>query len=304
MEKTVEQLLLKLEKSGENKSKETLKECLLDFLEYLKNKKETFSINSFPKEKKYQHFSEVNDYDEYGRINLSMAFSTLDNLIEKIRIEGISYYNILKYKEYIKVIIYDLRSTMDFLHQNDTNFTFLNDSYPILNSPIRLRSAVDHLLFPFKNTDTEHKYLDNISIATVIIRQIIEVRLKRFFGIWSVRKKEKCTDFSYAKLIEFIEQNNNSFIHKIDLVSLKTIYKWSCNCIHNGVRPYIWQVDHAIIEIDDLFKPSSISNKEGFYWSADGALIIKDYERIKDKIKNQFNKCYEFKFIKPDALTI
>lgn len=303
MEKTVENLLGKLEKSSKKYQKMTLKDCLLDFNQFLKKEKEVFSIDSFQKEMKYQDFTEAEDYDEYCKINLSLATTILEKKIDELNKTGLNYHNILKYKEYLKVFISDLKSIIEYLHKDDSDYNFVNNSYPALNSERDLLEAAYNLLYPFKCLNIQHTYLDNISLANVIIRQVIEVRIKRFLGIWKINKKScDCRDFSYSALIDFIKQNNQYFDHSLDFDNIKTIYKWSCNCIHNAIRPKIWVLENAFIELGEFFKPGSINDQNGFQWSIDGAMKINNYDDMKEKLTNQYSRCYCFKFINPNSL--
>lgn len=315
MIQSVKNILNKIDRKIISDNKTTLKKCLLDFqkdLEEIKVKhtaQDIFDDKTY-KEYVFTNFTEANNIDDFCKINLIASKETLDRLILRISRHsgGLNYYNIRKYREFILILISDLKSIVEkFEKKNDPNYDFVRNSYPSIIEADKIYSMSKDFLFKNSLQDLYLNSLHLLGLSVLNLRQSIEIRTKRAVGVYKVININKCrNDFGFKELINFIESHKQLVTYdSFSFDVLKSIYNWSSDYIHNAILPMIWQVEHALLEIDNFYSPGTHTNTKGLQWSKYGKIKIHDYEKLKKELSSQFHKCHKFFFLDdPDALVV
>lgn len=308
---SVKNLLDKIDKNTISETNKSLKTCLYNFrsdLQLLVEKHTT--PTDFDQKYIFTNFTETDNIELFCKANLIASKLTLDRLIKKISKfnGGVSFHNIKKFEDFIKILISDLKGIVEkFEKRINKNYEFVPDSYSSLIEANILNMMSNNFLFTYYLKEDKLNSLHHLGLAVLNLRQSIEVRTKRALGIWKVEKKDKkCNDLSYAKLIEFIECNTDLIEYdKLSFNTLKNIYNWSSDYVHNAILPLIWQIEYALLVIKEYYSPGSYSNDNLYKWSVNGRIKIRDYDEIKSRISRQYEKCYKFNFLnEPDALLI
>lgn len=86
-------------------------------------------------------------------------------------------------------------------------------------------------------------FSDNHSdLATATIRQAVEIRLRRAFGIFGKIKKEDdaIVPIPLSDLLESIDTHRDSISFPIRFENIKRIYGWSNMYLHAALKFYAW----------------------------------------------------------------
>lgn len=128
---------------------------------------------------------------------------------------------------------------------------------------------------------SKHSFSDFIRqpIATFLIRQAIELRVKNALGINAIFYDFNFLKITPDKFIDFIT-NHKEIIFPIKKSILKKIHNWTNHYIHGGIMPEVWKMDLAY----QLLKPLFHGDRSIY-----GSIKI-DRDYYKFKIENDIKK--------------
>ncbi|SDW33704.1 hypothetical protein [Nitrosomonas communis] len=80
-------------------------------------------------------------------------------------------------------------------------------------------------------------------LAVSIIRQIVELRVRRAFGVlgWYQPQTQSVEPLPISKLFEEIKKHESDIDLSVPLECLMRIYGWSNIFLHTGIKDYIWK---------------------------------------------------------------
>ena len=139
-------------------------------------------------------------------------------------------------------------------------------------------------------------------MVSICLRQSIEIKTKRIFGIYKITKKRRnLPDFGFKRLFNFIENNIGDIEYNtIDFSILKSIYSWSCKYIHNGEISHQWQNETAMNYMSTIFKWGNHSHNGKITHSAFGAFKIRNFQLVKQRLIDEIGNDYIIEFV-PDS---
>lgn len=122
-----------------------------------------------------------------------------------------------------------------------------------------------------------------ISYSTSVIRQLIELRIRRAFGIICfVDNDGSIIPISFSIILEVLKEFQNEIKFPINLSTIEKIYTWSNMYIHSGLKDFTW----IPYSIEYILRPLTFGNKnEDGSWSIDNG--IKTSKETIEKIKSR-----------------
>lgn len=153
-----------------------------------------------------------------------------------------------------------------------------------------------------------HSYIERepfVSIA--IIRQIIELRIRKAFGIMGVydKVKDSFEPFGLGQIFDEIKKHQSEIDFAIPLSNIIRINGWSNIFMHSGMKDYTWTPIFVYRYLHELIK----GRTDGKSWSSTSGIKLKQetldkiIEGIETALKN-YNPNLELYKSKPDAYII
>lgn len=109
-----------------------------------------------------------------------------------------------------------------------------------------------------------HSFSDlEICASIPVIRQLIEIRLRRAFGCMAyIDENENLIPLDMSTLFESIKKHRAEITFPINLQSIERIYKWSNQYVHSGKEDFSW----IPYFLEFVLRPLSFGNedKRGF----------------------------------------
>lgn len=98
-------------------------------------------------------------------------------------------------------------------------------------------------------------------LSITIIRQLIELRVRRAFGIlgWYDSSKNSVEPIAMSKIFEVLTQHESDIETAIPLSMIARIYGWSNIFLHSGVKEYGWK--HILVT--EYLKPLALGKPLG-----------------------------------------
>ncbi len=139
-----------------------------------------------------------------------------------------------------------------------------------------------------------------------LLRQSIEIRLKRALGIYAIIKNRKQVKITSDRFVDFVYMNNSIKFPDLKKSILKKIFYWANYHIHNGAILYSWQ----FYLINEYLKPLFQSAQNESQWHISGSISMpkKYYETnlrkdLEDYLRKSNIEFDEIVFCdKPEAL--
>lgn len=149
-----------------------------------------------------------------------------------------------------------------------------------------------------------HSYIERepfVSIA--IIRQVIELRIRRAFGIMGIydKSKDSFEPFPLGQLFDEIKKFQSEIDFAIPLTNIIRINGWANIFMHSGMKDYSWTPIFVYRYLHEFIK----GRKQGNSWSSNSGIILteetlsKIINAIELKIKG-INSDLEIHKSKPD----
>lgn len=289
----------------------TLKLCLLDLQNYINEIVDEYIGEEFYDENTISKWiyrdidKNEQDVEKFAKVNLFAAKTTFTNIIKDISHQkgGLNYHNIRQYREILWDFLHDISGFIDYYKQKtDPSFRFLSGWKSYQTSSFETFKMAKLLFYSSTIQDIHIPYKESQGITIMVIRQSIELKTKRIFGIYKINKnRNRVPDYGFKRLFDFIELNQNDIIYNpIDFDILKNIYKWSCTFIHNGEGSYIWQTETAINYLEKYFEGGSLKVENKTISSVFGAFKIRNFRELRNKLESYVGNDYSIEFF-PDS---
>jgi len=128
-----------------------------------------------------------------------------------------------------------------------------------------------------------HSFIERepfVSIA--IIRQIIELRIRKAFGIFGVydKSKDSFEPLPLGQIFDEIKKHQTDIDFAIPLENIIRINGWSNIYMHSGMKDYTWTLIFVYRYLHELIK----GRKDGKNWSANSGIRLT--QTILDKVVN------------------
>jgi hypothetical protein len=290
--------------------KET-KESIIDKLEYLKkeglNEYLNFAVSEMglkriPSKKHDQIIEQIiskspNDLNEkvataeHYKAHLCCLKQVLDEMfLNDPFIENLKNYKVEEGKDLVVYNYYNLLREMLFdmaLLVQDYNCTIkkvLPTEFQIeknlYQGDFTLYQLLPQLIF---GQVSFHSYIERepfVSIA--IIRQIIELRIRKAFGIMGVydRAKDSYEPFALGQIFDEVKKHQSEIDFAVPLNNIIRINGWSNIFMHSGMKDYTWTPIFVYCYLHELIK----GKQEGNSWSSTSGIKLK--QETLDKIIN------------------
>ncbi len=291
--------------SGSQQPKKTLKQCLLELKDFIDD-----TINEFLASQTYSE-SEIAQWiykDSVGKgeiednvkVNLFAARRTLNKIINEIshRKGGLNYHNIKLYSNLLNDYLFDINDFINYYkRKTDHNFIFLTGGKSYSTSSFETFSVAKGLFYNSLIKKNPIPYKESQGMVSMTLRQSIEIKTKRIFGIYKIKKaRRNAPDYGFKRIFDFIEANNSDIEYNpIDFEILKLIYKWSCAYIHNGEISYLWQTENALAYLNTYFKPGSHSGRN--VMSIYGAFKLSNFNSLRSRLNSFIGPDYIIEYI-------
>lgn len=94
----------------------------------------------------------------------------------------------------------------------------------------------------------------NADASTAFIRQVIELRIRRAFGIFYLRNKKdnQPVPISMTQIFEILDRHVDNIRLAVPLHAIRRIYSWSNYFVHAGIRDLLWKSIKAAAFIEGL----------------------------------------------------
>lgn len=288
--------------------KKTLVSCLLDLQIYINDVIDEYLGEEYYGDRNvsewiYKNSEEIENEKEveiFYKVNLFAAKKTLTNIINNISCKegGLNHNNIKQYKNILEDFLHDISSFIDYYkRKTDLSFEFLLGWKSYQTSSFETFGMAKLFFYSSTIKDIRIPYKEGQGMTAMVIRQSIEIKTKRVFGIYKIRHKTTGYDYGFKQLFNFIELNKDNITYNpIDFDILKDIYKWSCTFIHNGEGSYIWQTETAISYLESYFAGGSLTIGNKTIISVFGGFKIKNLIELRTKLEAYVGNAYSIEY--------
>lgn len=249
-----------------NDTDKELEVKFLDYFEYLLNKgfndletyvKNSFNLNEIPKVKDRDIIKEIlvtshNDFNN-KKINKKYYIYNVVCLLKTIkRIYNNEFYNYLKssenlnfmettYSYILKAFLLDLDQLINLYN---INITKTNKKYRsnIGEISVQYYSVHNILRQSLYGNFSCHSFSDmEISASISVIRQLIELRLRRAFGLISyIDKNDNVAPLNLSLIFNVLKKYKSEIKFPIAIDNIERIYKWANSYVHSGKAELSW----------------------------------------------------------------
>jgi len=295
---------------GRPKIAKPLKNCLLDLQKYINETVDEYlgtivysdhEIAEFI----YNESIPNGDNEKFVKINLYAAKRTLNNIVAEIsNIKGgLSARNIKLYCELINDFISDINDFINYYRRKtDPKFVFLSGIKFYSTSSSETFNVAHQLFYTSVTKNRPLRYKESQGMVSMVLRQSIEIKTKRIFGIDKIHGVgKKPQDYGFKRLFIFIEKNKESIDYNpIDFEVLKLIYKWSCTYIHNGETSYLWQSESALNYLKTFFAAGDYTDSNRKISSVYGAFKLSNFYELRSNLVEFIGTNYKVEFLPND----
>lgn len=141
-----------------------------------------------------------------------------------------------------------------------------------------------------------------ISASIAVIRQLIELRIRRAFGVLSYFEKEseKLIPLDLSKLFEVIKTHKEEISFPLKLENIERIYKWSNMYVHSGKCELSWIPYY----VETILKELSFGQTVGNSWDVKNgiATTVEVIQQIHNELLEGHPK-YKIFACKPECVT-
>lgn len=144
-----------------------------------------------------------------------------------------------------------------------------------------------------------HSFSDmEISASIAVIRQLIEIRIRRAFGVVSyIDSKGNLIPLDLSSIFEAVKRHKKEIDFPIAIENIERIYKWANMYIHSGLQELSW----IPYFIEDVLKELNFGKVEDRKWdvkngiSTTQSVIDKIHKELKDEVNEKGLKIYTCK---------
>lgn len=141
-----------------------------------------------------------------------------------------------------------------------------------------------------------------ISASIAVIRQLVELRIRRAFGVLSYFEKEseKLIPLDLSKLFDVIKTHKEEISFPLKLENIERIYKWSNMYVHSGKCELSWIPYY----VETILKELSFGQTVGNSWDVKNGIATTDevIQQIHNELLEGHPK-YEIFACKPECFT-
>ncbi|MDD3480408.1 MAG: hypothetical protein PHI42_08520 [Paludibacteraceae bacterium] len=288
----------------------TLKECLTDLQKYINDTVDeylgtTVYADLTVAEWIYKETVTTAEEEEYVKVNLFAAKKSFNNIVNEIASMkgGLTFNNIKLYRQLIYDFLHDINSFITYYRRKtDPKFVFLTGGKNYLTSSFETFMVARGLFYNSLIKDNPLPYKESQGMVSMTLRQSIEIKTKRIFGIYKINKvRRRAPDYGFKRLFDFIEANKADIAYNlVDFEILKHIYKWSCAYIHNGEISYLWQTENAFNYLKTYFAPGTHTGSKTTTRSVFGAFKLSNFNSLKTKLNTFIGADYSVEYL-PDS---
>jgi hypothetical protein len=288
----------------------TLKECLTDLQKYINDTVDeylgtTVYADLTVAEWIYKETVTTAEEEEYVKVNLFAARKSFNSIVNEIAAMkgGLSFNNIKLYRQLIYDFLHDISGFINFYRRKkDSKFVFLTGDKNYFTSSFETFMVARGLFYNSLIKDNPLPYKESQGMVSMTLRQSIEIKTKRIFGIYKINKVRRCaSDYGFKRLFDFIEANKVDIDYNpVDFEILKHIYKWSCAYIHNGEISYLWQTENAFNYLKTYFAPGTHTGSKTTTSSVFGAFKLSNFNSLRAKLNTFIGADYSVEYL-PDS---
>ncbi len=293
--------------AGKPLPRKSLNRCLIELKDFIDN-----TINEYLGTQTYSELEiakwiyedsiQPADIEEYVKVNLFVAKRTLNRIIDEIAQKkgGLNYSNIKLFSNLLTDFLFDINEFINYYkNKTDLNFIFLTGGKSYSTSSFETFAIARGLFYNSSIRRNPIPYKESQGMVSMTLRQSIEIKTKRIFGIYKIKKNRRnAPDYGFKKIFSFIEANQSDINYDpIDFEILKLIYKWSCAYIHNGDNSYLWQTGNALSYLNTYFKPGFHIGRN--VMSIYGAFKLSNFTSLRNRLITYVGLDYTIEFI-PD----
>jgi hypothetical protein len=135
---------------------------------------------------------------------------------------------------------------------------------------------------------------NNPDVSISIIRQALEIRIRRAFGInYKIDQSGNKIPISLSEIIAAMEPYKDDIEMKIDFFSLKKINSWANAYLHSGVKRFIWMPSRILNHISGFILGGD--HAPGFHITINSGIVMRrdTFISIKEKIKENIGDKYQ-----------
>jgi len=290
--------------------RKSLKNCLLDLQEYINQRVDAYLGATIYSDLQvaewiYKDVVTPAQTQEYINVNLFAARKSFNNIVNDIRgmVGGLNNKNIKLSRQLIHDLLHDISGFIDYFEQQtDPTFQFLTGGKNYYTTSFETFMVARGLFYNSLSTNNYLSYKESQGMVSMALRQSIEIKTKRIFGIYKITKnRQGVPDYGFKRLFDFIEANTADIAYNpVDFKILKYIYKWSCAYIHNGEVSCLWQTEIAFNYLRTFFAAGSHRGNGMTTNSVFGAFRLSNFNSLKTKLDTFVGPNYTIDYF-PDS---
>jgi len=244
------------------------------------------------------------DFDSFCKANIAAASSSLSRVIkhiEDIEVDEVLQRMLLDFICDLKLFVTHYDKSQDY------SWLVINTNSHITNFYFDL---ADNIFWHGKPSDHKEEQLVLATSSPFIIRQSIEIKIKRVLGIQYVLKNGKL-DKTPSKVFFNAFKNNLIYyrLRNFDIETIEKIHSWAHFYVHGGLRAEPWRTETALYYLNRLnYKgPTSDSRTMSIYASveANEVDLVDLNAATEESIKNDLGNDVSIKWVaKPEIAVI
>lgn len=226
---------------------------------------------------------------DYYIANGYCALATLkriftQKLYDLLKNQPAIYYHI--YYQMLKSMLFDLES-LKIQYSNNLKKDYTYSSYSGAIHTLRLHNVLRQTLYGHYSY---HSFSDlEISESVAVIRQMIELRIRRAFGIIAYSDKDgDIHPLNMSFIFPVLKKHINDIEFSVDLNCVERIYCWGNLYMHSGIEDWSW----LPYFLEDYLKPLTlgVQHSDGA-WDCNNGIVVSSIviSKIQQEIKNLKN---------------
>jgi len=150
-----------------------------------------------------------------------------------------------------------------------------------------------------------HSFTDKeINMSINLIRQMIELRIRKAFGIMAIENKDGGIEpIAVSTIFESINPYHSSITYEVPLANIMRIYSWANIYVHSGVKSYAW----IPMMLEEYLRPLLLGVEDtNRNWSVNNGISLSQETlgSIKNDILNKIGKDKKIIECRPEVLII
>ena len=284
-----------------SKSKVSAVKALTGFQKYLNNLKDNVINKEYTDEYLISCIfhnkvtAKSNEFNSYAKAQFYIGTLFFNKIVDRInKNEGsLSYYSIKKYNIPIRNFIFDFKYFVEYFERKkNPNFQLFEGFDVKVNSSFEIYRTLHNLMWLPVVGAKIIDYKSTFNTSVFLIRQALEVRFKRVFGILDIyNKRQERPRLKADFYINFIKNHLECFeLPDLNLTFISKIYKWTNYSIHNAINPKIWEIMYATNILDKWFQGDKIiQNGKLKSFNVYGNIKIKEFNKVFEMLIGEIN---------------